>query len=126
MRYTIALRLQISQEIKLLAHLRHTNIIAFVDNIIEDGIMHIVMEYATGGTLQKKIAGQEGELFTEVGTRGVPKCLLLYCEGTLRHSLNRPIPLSNPPHYRTRSGKCLYRSCTRSSTSTPAPCCTAT
>ena len=58
-------RLQIAQEIKLLAHLHHQNVIAFYDSIVDGGIMHIVMEYASGGTLSKCIAAREGALFEE-------------------------------------------------------------
>jgi serine/threonine protein kinase len=36
-------RQEVAQEIKLLAHLRHPNIIAFRDNFVEEGVMHIVM-----------------------------------------------------------------------------------
>lgn len=58
-------RLEVAQEVKLLAHLSHTNIIRFVDNFVEKGIMHIVMEYCPGGTLDKKIIMRDGELLEE-------------------------------------------------------------
>lgn len=58
-------RQEIAQEVKLIAHLRHPNVIAFKENFVENGVMHIIMEYATGGTLHKKIQEQEGELFPE-------------------------------------------------------------
>jgi NIMA (never in mitosis gene a)-related kinase len=58
-------RWQIAQEIKLLAHLSHPNIIKFKDNFVDNGIMHILMEYASGGTLHRKIEAREGELFPE-------------------------------------------------------------
>lgn len=48
------------------AHLRHPNIVAFKENFVENGVMHIIMEFATGGTLHKKIQEREGELFSEV------------------------------------------------------------
>lgn len=57
-------RLEVVQEVKLcvesnplacllttmrsLAHLTHKNIVRFHDSFNEDGVMHIVMEYATG------------------------------------------------------------------------------
>lgn len=56
---------EVSREIKLLAHLRHPNIVKFVDSFIEDGIMHIVMEYAAKGTLHKLIVNRDGEYFSE-------------------------------------------------------------
>lgn len=58
-------RNEIAQEIRLLAHLRHPNIISFKNNFIEGGTVHIVMEYATGGTLSKRILDRSGELFAE-------------------------------------------------------------
>lgn len=81
-------RLEIAQEVKLLAHLSHVNIIKFYDkcvaalscsfddhhhqshlfvcaSFVEKGVMHILMEYATGGTLDKKIAMRDGELIDE-------------------------------------------------------------
>lgn len=58
-------RNEIAQEIRLLAHLRHPNIIQFNHNFIEAGTVHIVMEYATGGTLSRRIADRVGELFSE-------------------------------------------------------------
>jgi serine/threonine protein kinase len=59
-------RQEIAQEVKLIAHLRHPNVIAFKENFVENGVMHIIMEYAKGGTLHRKIQEQEGELFPEV------------------------------------------------------------
>lgn len=34
-------------------------------SFVEKGVMHILMEYATGGTLDKKIAMRDGELIDE-------------------------------------------------------------
>lgn len=56
---------EISREIKLLAHMRHPNIVRFVDSFVEDGVMHIVMEYAGKGTLHKLIVNRDGEYFEE-------------------------------------------------------------
>lgn len=58
-------RLEIAQEVKLLAHLSHVNIIKFYDNFVEKGVMHILMEYATGGTLDKRIVMRDGEYIDE-------------------------------------------------------------
>ncbi|KAA0148783.1 hypothetical protein FNF28_07413 [Cafeteria roenbergensis] len=58
-------REEILQEIKLLAHLRHDGVVRFVDNFVEEGTMHIVMEYASAGTLQRRLQEAEGEYFDE-------------------------------------------------------------
>lgn len=58
-------RQEAAQEVRLLAHLRHPNIIAFENSFIEDGVMHIIMEYAPGGTLHSLIERRQGELFHE-------------------------------------------------------------
>jgi NIMA (never in mitosis gene a)-related kinase len=58
-------RNEIAQEIRLLAHLRHPNIVQFVHSFVDNGTMHILMEFAKGGTLSKKISDREGELFPE-------------------------------------------------------------
>jgi hypothetical protein len=34
-------------------------------SFVEDGVMHILMEYASGGTLHRRIAQQEGALLPE-------------------------------------------------------------
>lgn len=58
-------RHEMSQEIKLLSHLHHRNIVAFLGSFVADGVQHIVMEYAAGGTLAKYLALREGELLPE-------------------------------------------------------------
>jgi serine/threonine protein kinase len=58
-------RHEVSQEIKLLSHLRHPNIVQFVGSFIDDGVMNIVLEWAAGGTLSKMITLREGKLFEE-------------------------------------------------------------
>jgi serine/threonine protein kinase len=35
--------MQIANEIRLLAHLKHPNIIQFVNNFVDNGVVHIVM-----------------------------------------------------------------------------------
>jgi NIMA (never in mitosis gene a)-related kinase len=52
-------------QVKLLAHLMHVNVVKFYDNFVENGVMHIVMEYATGGTLYKQLVNRDGELLEE-------------------------------------------------------------
>ncbi|CAG9861097.1 unnamed protein product [Phyllotreta striolata] len=44
-----------NNEVKILKSLNHPNIIKFYDNYHHNGIFYIVMEYATGGTLQQLI-----------------------------------------------------------------------
>jgi serine/threonine protein kinase len=58
-------RHEMSQEIKLLSHLHHRNIVAFLGSFVADGVQHIVMEYAAGGTLARYLALREGELLPE-------------------------------------------------------------
>ena len=88
-------RSEVAQEVKLVAHLRHPNVIAFKvrrsflggswapekrfggwlqENFVENGVMHIIMEYATGGTLHKKIQEREGELFPEASVFASLRC----------------------------------------------------
>ena len=38
-------------EIETLATLNHPNIVQFIGHFIDDGVQHIVMEFASGGTL---------------------------------------------------------------------------
>ncbi len=52
-------RTEVAQEVKLLAHLSHVNVVKFFDNFVDNGVMHIVMEFATGGTLYKQIVNRE-------------------------------------------------------------------
>lgn len=58
-------RTEVAQEVKLLAHLSHVNVVKFYDNFVDNGVMHILMEFATGGTLYKQIVNREGALFEE-------------------------------------------------------------
>ena len=44
------------REAQLLSRLRHPNVIGFEDAALEGGKMHIVMEHAGGGTLEKELA----------------------------------------------------------------------
>jgi serine/threonine protein kinase len=52
-------RTEVAQEVKLLAHLSHVNVVKFYDNFVDHGVMHILMEFATGGTLYKQIVNRE-------------------------------------------------------------------
>mmetsp|Transcript_42683 Transcript_42683/g.120606 ORF Transcript_42683/g.120606 Transcript_42683/m.120606 type:complete len:405 (+) Transcript_42683:112-1326(+) len=54
-------------EIQLLRSLDHPNIVAFVDAVLVEATLHIVMECATGGDLAQKIRAQRDaeELFAE-------------------------------------------------------------
>ena len=109
-------RSEVAQEVKLVAHLRHPNVIAFKENFVENGVMHIMMEFATGGTLHKKIQEREGELFPEVGTGLHHLCV---------QSAGAISVL--PSHLcRTKFGRCLCRSFSQCDTSTPATSCTET
>lgn len=107
-------RSEVAQEVKLVAHLRHPNVIAFKENFVENGVMHIMMEFATGGTLHKKIQEREGELFPEVGTGLHRNCM----QSAGRHLSSHLC--------RTKSGRCSCRSSSQCDTSTPATSCTET
>ncbi len=37
----------------------HRNVVKFYDNFVDNGVMHILMEFATGGTLYKQIVNRE-------------------------------------------------------------------
>ena len=43
------------KEVQILRKLRHPNIIKYYTSFVEDGFMHIIMEYAEGGDLQMVI-----------------------------------------------------------------------
>jgi len=53
------------QEVKLLSSLDHPFIISYIESFQENGYLYIVMEYADGGDLSKKIEKQNKKLFTE-------------------------------------------------------------
>jgi hypothetical protein len=36
-----------------------SNVVKFYDNFVDNGVMHILMEFATGGTLYKQIVNRE-------------------------------------------------------------------
>ena len=52
-------------EVKVLAMLKHPNIIAYYDNFVEEKSLMIVMEYAPGGTLHDFIQERNGLLLDE-------------------------------------------------------------
>jgi NIMA (never in mitosis gene a)-related kinase len=52
-------------EVKCLAALQHPYIVPYYDSFKEKNAMHIVMGYADGGDLKKKIEGQRGVHFKE-------------------------------------------------------------
>lgn len=58
-------RTEVAQEVRLLAFLKHPGIVAYKDSFIEGGVMHIVMEYATGGSLHEFLVKRAGELLPE-------------------------------------------------------------
>ena len=60
-----AQRDQTLTEVKVLARMRHPNIIRYKDAFVEDGILHICMEYALFGDLHNIIKARRGELFSE-------------------------------------------------------------
>lgn len=53
------------QEVSLLARLRHPNIVTFWESFKTKGFVFIVMEFADGGDLDKKIKARKGKRFTE-------------------------------------------------------------
>lgn len=59
-------RLEVAQEIKLLSHLHHTNIIQFVDAFVDrEGYQVLIMEYAPYGTLHSFLMHRNGEYLPE-------------------------------------------------------------
>ncbi len=72
-------------------------------SFVDDGVMHILMEYASGGTLHRRIVQQEGALLPEeqiwewfVQVRGVGRCCVLY--HVLYHvAKHRHRPISTVP-----------------------------
>ena len=43
------------KEVDLLKQVKHTHVIKYYDSIVQNKVLHILMEYAAGGDLQKKI-----------------------------------------------------------------------
>lgn len=61
-------------EVKVLAMLKHPNIIAYFDNFVDEKSLMIVMEYAPGGTLHEFIQERNLVLLDEdVGARNVAR-----------------------------------------------------
>ena len=52
-------------EVKVLAMLKHPNIVAYYDNFVEEKSLMIVMEYAPGETLHKFIEERNSQLLDE-------------------------------------------------------------
>jgi hypothetical protein len=67
-----------------------------VRSFVEDGVMHILMEYASGGTLYKRIVQQEGAFFPEpqIWEWFVQIVLALKCVHS-RHVLHRDLKTQN-------------------------------
>ena len=58
-------RVAVTQEVRLLSHLRNPAVIEYFDSFVQDGVMHIVMEYAPGGTVHELLVSRRGELLPE-------------------------------------------------------------
>ncbi|KAE9549318.1 hypothetical protein FO519_007469 [Halicephalobus sp. NKZ332] len=55
----------IQREAQVLNRLAHPNVISFYDSFIANGILHMVMEYAEGGTMEQLIRDQKGTYLPE-------------------------------------------------------------
>uniref|UniRef100_A0A914YZZ8 non-specific serine/threonine protein kinase n=1 Tax=Panagrolaimus superbus TaxID=310955 RepID=A0A914YZZ8_9BILA len=55
----------IQREAHVLGRLAHPNIISFYNFFISNGMLHMVMEYAVGGTVENLIRDQKGQYFGE-------------------------------------------------------------
>ena len=53
------------REVSVLAALRHPNIVSYIESFTQKGILYIIMEYADGGDLSKKIERQNKKPFSE-------------------------------------------------------------
>ena len=53
------------QEVKILSSLDHPFIVSYIESFQENGYLYIVMEFADGGDLSKKIEKQNKKLFSE-------------------------------------------------------------
>jgi len=42
------------KEVEVMSRLTHANIVGYFESFVEDGSLHIVMEYADGGSLQRQ------------------------------------------------------------------------
>ena len=76
-------------EVRLLANLVHDNILRYEDSFLEGGAMHILMEYASGGTLDRLIDSYKarGEILPE---EMVWDCMVQLC-GALKYCHSRSI-----------------------------------
>jgi len=76
-------------EVRLLANLVHENILRYEDSFLEGGAMHILMEYASGGTLDRLIDSykEKGKLLSE---ELVWDCMVQLC-GALKYCHSRSI-----------------------------------
>ena len=78
----------------------HVNIVKFVDNFVENGVMHIVMEFATGGTLYKQLVNRDGELLEEAQVWEWFVQVCAPAEGCNGRGFPRHRALSPSPHER--------------------------
>lgn len=63
----------LSKEVKILASLRHKNVVRFYESFEEEDVMYVVMEYVSGGELFQKIVSDDG--FTEDDARKIIRTL---------------------------------------------------
>ena len=63
----LALKQGFADEVKVMGRFNHPSVIALYDSYIEGSVLHILMEFASGGTLYDRITGaaQEGTHFDE-------------------------------------------------------------
>lgn len=69
----------IMQEVEILTHLDHPNIVKYYETYVDEKYIYLVMEYIGGGELFDKIAEQENQVFTEPIAREYIKKLLGAC-----------------------------------------------
>jgi serine/threonine protein kinase len=53
------------QEADLLRHLKHPFIVAYKDSFMQNNILHMVMQYCSGGDMRSKVRQAEGKYFEE-------------------------------------------------------------
>jgi len=85
-------------EVDLLRRLSHPNIIAYFDCFIEDMVLHIVLEYAKGGDLAKKVRERAAETKTigeHFAMTVFGQCLLALKYIHMKHILHRDIKCQN-------------------------------
>ena len=58
-------REEAKNEIKLLSSFHHPNIVTYRESFLENGKLHIVMDYAEGGDLNALLKGRNGQLLGE-------------------------------------------------------------